>query len=133
MIGCIFLHLLTLELLRSIIQRLKGLPTSIINTSLVLVPLGASIYYYPGPLPFWVGVTSVVVYGLLTTGTLVAWWIPYFFGSSDAHKAGFAEYDSTHHFLSARGDNVIPNTMHVVMHLFIWSCFALSVYLLIPG
>ena len=93
----------------------------------------ASIYYLPGPLPHGVLILSALVYGLLTVGTLAAWWIPYIFGSYEKHKQGFIEYKDTHHFLPPRGDNVIPNTMHVIMHMFIWSCFALSLYYLFMG
>jgi len=49
----------------------------------------------------------------------------------DMPKADFAEYENTHHFLPARGDNVVPNTLHVILHLQIWICFILSVYLLV--
>ncbi len=111
----------------------ERLRDSLINTSLVLIPYIGTLSNLPGPLPRWVIIAAVAVYTLMTCGTLFAWWIPYFFGSSEAHKAGFKEYESTHRFLPARGDNVIPNTMHVVMHLFIWSCCILSWYLLLKG
>ena len=117
-----------LEKHHSVPNRLLG---TAINSTMVLVPLGACLAYLPGPLPLWVRIISVVMYGLLTMGTLAAWWVPYFFGSSAGHKAGFAEYASTHRFLPARGDNVVPNTLHVIMHLFIWSCLGMAVYLLV--
>lgn len=107
-------------------QRLFG---SIINTSLILVPLAVSLYYWPSRMPTWAIYFSTCVYSLLTIGTLAAWWIPYYFGSSHEHKAGFKEYAHTHTFLPRRGTNVTPNTFHFIMHLFIWSCCIMSWYL----
>ncbi len=117
-----------LEKLHSKKFRLFG---SVLNVTIVLLPLGACLYYLPGPVPLWVKILAVAMYGLLTIGTIAAWWVPYFFGSSAEHKAGFAEYAPTHRFLPARGDNVVPNTFHVIMHLFIWSCLGMAVYLLV--
>lgn len=110
----------------SVRARLFG---SIINTGLVLIPLIATWHYWPGPLPPWALYCAIGSYSLLTIGTIAAWWIPYFFGSSEAHKAGFKEYEHTHAFLPRRGTNITPNTFHVVMHLFIWSCCIISWYL----
>lgn len=103
--------------------------TSLINALIVLVPLVLTMWWQPS-FPGWARITIISCYGLLTIGTIGAWWIPYIFGSSSRHKAGFVEYQNTHHFLPARGDNVIPNTFHVILHLCIWSCLALALYLL---
>lgn len=103
--------------------------SSFMNGLLVLIPLFLTIYFQAS-MPRWAGLVVAFLYGLLTLGTICAWWIPYIFGSSEKHKQGFIEFKNTHHFLPARNDNVIPNTFHVIMHLFIWSCFGLSVYFL---
>jgi len=103
---------------------------SIINGLMVLIPLLLTWLYQP-QFPLWVLIVLVSAYGLMTIGTLFAWWIPYFFGSSAEHKAGFAEYHSTHHFLPPRGDNVIPNTFHVLLHLQVWTCLGIALYLLL--
>ncbi len=92
---------------------------------LIAVPLCLTWVYQPH-YPLWVKIVLVSIYGLLTMGTIFSWWVPYFFGSSDQQKKGFAEYKKTHHFLPARGDNVIPNTFHVILHLQIWTCFIIS-------
>lgn len=102
---------------------------STIFAIMVLIPLLLSWMYY-AQVPFWVAVTLVSIYGMLTFGTVASWWIPYIFGSSAVHKADFIEYQHTHHFLPKRGDNVVPNTLHVLLHLVIWSCFVFAVYLL---
>jgi len=108
-------------------ERLIG---SIINTSFVLIALMLTVLYASTTYPLWVAITLVTIYLLLTIGTICAWWIPYVFGSSQAHKKGFAEYRNTHHFLPERGDNVIPNTLHVLLHLLVWTSFACSIFIL---
>lgn len=108
----------------------ERLITSSIFFTVVFIPLMLT-WQYQNHYSFWVLITLVVVYGLLTLGTIFSWWVPYFFGSSAAHKAAFSEYQNTHRLLPARGDNVIPNTFHILLHLFIWSCFAIALYLLI--
>lgn len=102
---------------------------SIIFAILILIPLFLTWFYRTNFL--WVLITIVSIYGILSLGTIVAWWMPYFFGSSEKHKADFAEYAHTHHFLPRRGDNVIPNTLHVILHIQIWTCLIISLYLLI--
>jgi hypothetical protein len=102
---------------------------STIYAILVLIPLTLTLWYQPTiPVSALWCITSI--YGLLTIGTIASWWIPYLLGSSEKHKADFAEYRNTHAFLPARGDNVIPNTLHCVMHLQVWLCFTIGLYLL---
>jgi hypothetical protein len=69
----------------------------------------------------------------LTFGTIASWWVPYIYGSSAEHKKGFAEYHDTHAFLPARGNNIVPNTLHCILHMHVWICFAISIYLLVKG
>ncbi|NBP00365.1 MAG: hypothetical protein EBU90_09605 [Proteobacteria bacterium] len=97
---------------------------------LIAIPLWLTWYYQPH-FPLLVLILLVNFYGWLTLGTIFSWWVPYFFGSSEKHKSDFVEYQNTHHFLPAHGNNVVPNTLHVMLHLQIWTCFAISVYLLI--
>jgi hypothetical protein len=59
------------------------------------------------------------IYSLFLFGAIWAWWKPYFFGCSEKHKLGLAEYANTHSFLPKRANNPIPNTLHVVMHALI--------------
>lgn len=88
-------------------------------------------WFYKTDFPWWALITISTFYGILTIGTILSWWVPYFFGSSPEHKAAFAEYHHTHHFLPKRGDNVVPNTFHVILHIQIWTCLVISLYLLI--
>ncbi len=98
--------------------------------SFILVPLVLT-WLYRRDLPLWILWSNSAIYSILTLGTIFSWWVPYVWGSSDAHKAHFAEYRLTHHFLPKRGDNVVPNTFHVLLHILVWTCFALSVYFLV--
>jgi len=105
---------------------------SIIFFFLIFIPLSLTLFYQPN-FPCWVSITITFIYGLLTLGTITSWWIPYIMGSSESHKQGFVEYKSTHHFLPTRGDNVTPNTLHVILHLQIWMCLGISIYLLLAA
>ncbi len=97
---------------------------------LIFIPLFLTYHYQP-IFPFWVVLIITNFYGWLSLGTVLSWWVPYFWGSySKQHKEAFAEYKNTHHFLPAISDNVIPNTLHVILHIQIWICFGISLYLL---
>lgn len=108
----------------------QRLIASSIYAILVLIPLSLTLFYKDN-LSSWILINIVIFYLLLSIGVILSWWVPYFFGSSEEHKKAFAEYRNTHHFLPARGDNIIPNTLHVIFHLQIWACFVISLYLLI--
>jgi hypothetical protein len=101
---------------------------SVVNGLIVLIPLIITLFYIHSPFPLWAGIVLSVIYGVATFGTITAWWIPYFGGGYLVHgnKAGFEEYRNTHSFLPARGENVVPNTLHVVLHLQVWTCFGIS-------
>jgi hypothetical protein len=102
---------------------------SAIFFAIVFIPLMLTLCY-ASPYSFHVRIALLSSYGLLTLGTIMSWWIPYFFGGySETYKAHFAEYKNTHHFLPSRGTNIIPNTFHVLMHVLIWSCFTIALYL----
>jgi hypothetical protein len=102
---------------------------STIYSITVLIPLLLTLWYQP-TVPLAACWCIIIMYGLLTIGTIASWWIPYIFGSSAKHKEDFAEYRNTHAFLPKRGDNVIPNTLHCILHLLVWVCFGISVYVL---
>ena len=103
--------------------------TTVVNTFTVLLPLIYTVYY-GDTLPSNVCRGIAIVYGLLTLGTILSWWVPYIFGSSQKHKEGFKEFRNTHTFLPSRGDNVIPNTLHCILHVLVWLCFGIAIYLL---
>lgn len=97
---------------------------------MIAIPLWMT-WNYQSDYSFFIRFSLLNFYGWLTLGTIMSWWVPYLFGSSEKHKKDFEKYKNTHHFLPARGDNVIPNTFHVILHLQIWTCFIISVWLFI--
>ncbi|MBS0622466.1 MAG: hypothetical protein JSR80_05875, partial [Verrucomicrobia bacterium] len=115
-----FNNIPALKLADSNWYRLMG---SCINGTTVLVPLILTlIYYFRSPIPLSASITVTAFYLLITVGTLLSWWVPYLFGSSPQHKQQFKKFKKTHHFLPPRGDHVVPNTLHVVLHLQVWVC-----------
>jgi len=127
-----FTNLAALKKAHSLKFRVIG---SIVNAGLVLIPLILTLIYMASTLPLWARLLFTVIYGLITFGTITAWWIPYFGGGYLVHgnAAGFEEYRNTHTFLPPRGDNVIPNTLHVVLHIQVWISFGLSLFWLFNG
>lgn len=125
-----FTNLPALKQAHSFRFRLIG---SFVNSILVLVPITVTLIYMSSTLPLWARVLFTLIYGLITIGTMTAWWIPYFGGGYLIHGngAGFEEYRDTHSFLPARGDHVVPNTLHVILHIQVWACFALSLFWLL--
>jgi hypothetical protein len=109
----------------------KRLLGSAINGITVLIPLILTLAYFRnGDIALGANIAILVFYAILTVGTILSWWVPHFFGSSKKHKQQFRKFKNTHHFLPARKDNVVPNTLHVVLHLQVWACLALSIYFL---
>src|SRR5580765_315597 len=82
-------------------HRLLG---SFINGITVLIPLIITLIYYDQlHNHFFAIITITAFYCLITIGTILMWWTPYFFGSSQKHKQAFSKFNNTHHFLPARG------------------------------
>lgn len=118
----------TLKSSDSFFYRILG---STINGTTVLIPLVITLLFYHQPsFSFNAAITVFSFYLLLTVGLILSWWIPYLCGSSQKHKQQFSKFKNTHHFLPARGDNVIPNTLHIMLHFQILSCLAISIYFL---
>lgn len=120
-----FNDLKTLKAHDSDFYRLLG---SVVNGVLVLIPLTLTVTYFTEPPAFWASFVVVVFYLLLTVGTILSWWVPYFGGSSQTHKEHLDKFKNTHHFLPPRGDHIVPNTLHVVLHVQVWACLILALY-----
>jgi hypothetical protein len=105
---------------------------SAINGALVLIPLILTLIYYHTSTIVWpANLIIVIIYCIQTAGTIMSWWVPYFFGSSQKLKTAFSKFKNTHHFLPARKDHIVPNTLHVILHLQVWACLVLSLYFLV--
>jgi hypothetical protein len=112
----------------TLFYRLLG---SAINGTVVLVPLLLTLIFHQGKsIALYANITIVIIYAILTVGTILSWWVPYFFGSSQKLKQAFSKFKKTHHFLPARKDHIVPNTLHVILHLQVWTCLGLSIYFL---
>lgn len=99
-----------------------------INGLCGLIPLALIVWFGPHQ-PTWSLRTIKCIYGLLLLGAFLSWWVPYFFGSSEEHRKAFEKFKNTHHFLPACGENIVPNTFHVIMHIMMLVCFILSLSL----
>lgn len=104
--------------------------STLINSTFVIIPLLITLHYKYA-IPNFLKWIVLLIYTLLSIGAICAWWIPYFFGSSQAHKEGFIEYKNTHSFLPQRGNNVRPNTLHIILHIHIFICLLCSFCLFI--
>ena len=120
----------TLEKYRSFKERLAD---SIIPTSVLIVPFIGTLVYLPGPLPQWLIWAGSFVYTYVLYGLMSQWWLPYFFTTTDEHKAESQAYKTTHHLLPARGDRVVPNTMQVIILLLVVVCWILFPSLRLKG
>jgi hypothetical protein len=122
-----FTDLKALKKAHSFRFRLVG---SILNGILVLIPLLITFHYGSAAWPLSSQLITVGIYGLITWGTLTAWWIPYLTGHYlwQGNKAGFEEYRNTHSFLPPYKDHVVPNTLHAILHLQVWSCFGFALW-----
>lgn len=102
---------------------------TLINAGVCTWALLESVYYYVQPshrFPY----DPAIIYALMTIGTLYSWWFPYFFGSSNEKKMKMKPYLQTHSVLPMRADNIRPNTMHIIVHLLIWSNLVIGLYLI---
>lgn len=114
----------TLKSQDSFFYRILG---SVVNGLFVLIPLLLTlIFFHQASIPFFAALLVALFYFVLSLGTIISWWIPYFFGSSENHRKHFNKFKNTHHLLPKRGDNVIPNTLHIILHLQVWTCLAIS-------
>ncbi len=71
-----------------------------------------------------------VIYCAVTAfSAVMMWYVPYFFGADDKTKRLYAAmYDGTKQVLPPRGDNPLPNLLHLYFHaLFLLTlCFAVA-------
>lgn len=117
-----------LEVCECTYYRLLG---SLINGTMVLVPLILTILSFGNAhISHPIAITVWSFYFVLTLGAIFSWWVPYFFGSSEKHKEVFSKFQNTHSFLPPRGDNIRPNTLHVALHLMIWTCLGFATFYL---
>jgi hypothetical protein len=98
-----------------------------VNCIPVLIGLILSILYYLGRYPLATMTYLLFLYLLLLVGELRAWWIPYFFGTTEERVKRYkAMFGQTHSFLPER-NGIVPNTAHVLLHVATLLAFVFTV------
>lgn len=109
----------TSELLLATI--LNSLPVAV---ALVLTGLSLGKKYH-----WFTKAYLIINYAFILSGAILAWWIPYFFGTSPEQVERYqAMFGSTHSFLPLR-DGMMVNTIHVLFHSCLILILLLSIYL----
>jgi hypothetical protein len=116
-----------LNSLHSSHNKIGILISTIINSLFVAIPLGLSVWYGVSA-PLNIKKSIMYFYLGVSLGVIISWWVPYFVGSWPAHKKKFEIFKKTHQLLPPRGDNVVPNTLHILLHILIWTSLGLSFY-----
>ena len=76
-----------------------------------------SIYYFGRPYHGWINNWLWISYIVLFLGEIRAWWIPYFFRAEPKRAERYQiMFGNTHSFLPRR-NGIVPNTLHVILHL----------------
>ncbi len=95
----------------------KMIAATLITTTPFAIGLGASAIYFGMSCPAWLFWWLWISYGLLFTGELEAWWIPYLFRSMPERAARYQKmFGATHAFLPEH-NGIRPNTLHVILHV----------------
>jgi hypothetical protein len=90
---------------------------TLINAVPYAILLIYSLRYFHRPWPHWLGEALWIAYGILFAGELLAWWIPWLFGTGPERAARYqAMFGNTHVLLPVR-NGITPNTAHLVLHL----------------
>ena len=105
---------------RILVTILSGLP-------FLLVFVFSCEYASASAWPGWVVTWLWWAYGILFAGELTAWWVPYFGRVQPERVARYRlMFGGTHAFLPER-NGIIPNTLHVMLHV-----ATLGILLLLP-
>ncbi len=100
---------------------LKGMVIStLINCATIGCALAGTLYYRNLPAPTWFAWYLVIAYSLFCFGAFMFWYRPMLFGAQACSKEHFKkEYAHTHHLIPGGDEDVRPNTMHILIHIFI--------------
>jgi hypothetical protein len=105
----------------------------VIQTALNTIPslLGflLSLKFIGRSYPFLFKLYMVITYTCIFAGELKAWWIPYFFGAEEGLVERYSDmFGNTHSFLPMM-NGIVPNTLHVILHILTLFVLILSFYL----
>ena len=95
----------------------KRVWTTLLSALPFVLTLYFSVRTAGAPWPGWVHQWLWICYGLLFVGQLRAWWVPYLGGGSPARAERYGRmFGRTHAFLPRR-NGIVPNTLHVLLHV----------------
>jgi hypothetical protein len=100
-----------------------------VNTFPTLIGFLLSLKFIGKKYPLWFKLYMTIMYTCLFAGELYAWWIPYFFGADEHLVERYSDmFANTHAFLPMM-NGIVPNTLHVILHLLTLFVLILSFYL----
>jgi len=100
-----------------------------INATPALATFGVSLAFVGRPYPAWAKTLLIGVLGALVAGEMLAWWVPYFAGTTQTRVDRYrAMFGRTHAFLRER-NGITPNTLHVALHATTMLSLAVAVWL----
>lgn len=100
-----------------------------IQTLSILIVIIIAVIYIGKRYPIWAKLWLIIHLGCIMVGAIFAWWIPYFFGSSEERVGRYNfMFGDTHSFLPAM-NGIVPNTIHVLFHLTLLLTWILSIYI----
>lgn len=101
---------------RQVNTRVQLLAGTLITGIPTAYGLWRSIVHFGSPYPHGLKITLWLIYGILFVGELQAWWLPYFFGSSNERIERYrVMFGRTHAFLAPR-HGIVINTLHCLLH-----------------
>lgn len=106
-----------------LVVTLIGVMQILLLMALVLVFIGKKY-------PIWIKLWLIIHQVFIFTGALLDWWIPYFFGFGADERADryHSMFGNTHSFLPEL-NGIIPNTLHTIFHLILFTCIVLTIYI----
>ena len=122
-VAFLFLHdwvplgrLNNLQAVRRLVTRAQLVAGTLISGIPFALGLAFSLEFRSGP-HSWLRTWLWVSYGLLFLGELQAWWVPYLVRAEPERAARYEQmFEGTIAFLPRR-NGIVPNTLHVVLHL----------------
>lgn len=94
--------------------------TTFLNCGIIGGALVGTVWYTGKATPTWFAWYLVSAYALFLFGMFMYWYKPMLFGAGRWHKESFKdEYAHTHHVIPGGDEDIRPNTLHVVIHVFI--------------
>lgn len=102
---------------------------TVIQTLSILVVIAIALIFIGKTYPIWAKLWLVIHLGSILTGAILAWWIPYFFGTSPERVDRYTHmFGDTHSFLPIM-NGIVPNTIHVLFHLTLLLTWILAIYI----